>query len=199
MKEERIKELFNRDDSLLKICVGSWKAYNECNDHALGSYACGSFFIDFMKLESAEELDELLTAIGWSEEEKDELFIQDYESAIFHFTNCDYISPADVIASLAGHQDEIEANEEKVEAMIEYDSAYEDIDRLLEDLEDFDFYADTTAEEYEERLFYDSIDRETARVLDDWLSCYISIDFEAMARDDDAICCETAHGLLVRY
>ena len=64
MKEERIKELFNRDDSLLKICVGSWKAYNECNDHALGSYACGSFFIDFMKLESAEELDELFQSFS---------------------------------------------------------------------------------------------------------------------------------------
>ena len=83
--------------------------------------------------------------------------------------------------------------------MIEYDQSYEDIDRLMEALEDFDFYADTTAEEYEERLFYDSIDQETARVLDGWLSGYVSIDFEAMARDDDAICYETAHGLLVRY
>lgn len=199
MKKERIAELFNRDDSLLKICVGSWKAYNECNDHALGSYACGSFFIDFMKLEDAAELDELLTAIGWSEEEKEELFIQDYESAIFKFSNCDYISPAEIIEKLAGRQDEIEANAEKIEAMIEYDGSYEDIDRLMEDLEDFDFYADTTAEEYEEQLFYDSIDRETARVLDGWLSGYVSIDFEAMARDDDAICCETASGLLVRY
>ncbi|MBO7713220.1 MAG: antirestriction protein ArdA [Methanobrevibacter sp.] len=195
MTEERATILFNSQDSLLKICVGSWKAYNECNDHALGSYYKGHFYIDFMSLEDAEELHDLLSFIGWTEEEQDELFIQDYESELFRFHNCDYISPASIIEAIAGRQDEVAENAAKIAAMIEYDSYYEDIDKALEDLDDFDFYEDMSGEEYEEMLFYDCMDKATADLLD--RNPYITIDFEAMARDDDIT--ETERGVLVRY
>ena len=195
MTEERAAELFSREDSALKICVGSWKAYNECNAHALGSYYNDSFFIDFMKLESAEELMELLNFLGWDELEQEELFIQDYESEFFRFHNCDYINPLEIAEALEGRQDEIEENAAKIGAMIEYDSEYEDIKKALEDLDDFNFYEDMEPEEYEEQLFFDCIDRETADLLD--RNPYITIDFEAMARDDDIFC--ASGGVLVHY
>lgn len=183
MTKERAAELFARDDSVLKICVGSWKAYNECNAHALGSYYNGSYFIDFMKLESAEELTDLLTFLGWDELEQEELFIQDYESEIFTFHNCDYINPLEIAEALEGRQEEVEENAAKIGAMIEYDSEYEDIKKAVEDLDDFIFYEDIEPEDYEEQLFYDCIDKETADLLD--RNPYIYIDFEQMARDDD--------------
>ncbi len=58
----------------LKIVVGSWKAYNECNERALGSH-----WLDLTEFNSVEEITEELLKEGFTKEELEETFIQDID------------------------------------------------------------------------------------------------------------------------
>lgn len=195
MTKERLTELFKNRNETLCVCVGSWKAYNECNNHGLGTYFNGSFYLDFTKLESVEEFDEVLDALGWSKEEQEELFVQDYISKDIKLGNCDYINPRQLLQTILDNEVDLEQDGAKISAIMEYNSC--DFEEALESLTDFDFYEGKTAEEYEEELFYDSYGEDYFDKMG-WVGNYINIDFEAMARDDDSIT-EVQNGVLVHY
>jgi len=194
MTTERLNELFNSSTSNLAICVGSWFAYTSCNEHALGSWHNGSFYIDFEKLEGSEELMEVLEALGWSEQEREELFIQDYQGEpIFEGSNCDYINPAHIADIIYDNGVDLDRDAKKLAAIMEYTG--EDLEDAIEKLDDYDFYEDMTGEEYEEQLVCDCYPDFDFDKLG-WLGGYVTIDYEAMARDDDSIY-ECEGGVLV--
>ena len=192
MTNERMDELFSSDNNGLRVCIGSWKAYNEGGKHGLGTRYNGRFYIDLTMLESAEELTELLIALGWSEAEREELFIQDYESEYITLEGCDYINPLSILEAIL--ESKIDLNEEgaKIAAIMEYSG--NTLEKSLTEADDYDFYEGLTGEEYEERFVeecFPELNFENSP-----LSCYITIDYEAMARDDDIYV--TDAGVLVR-
>ena len=191
MTNERMDELFSSDNEGLRVCIGSWKAYNEGGKHGLGSCYNGRFYIDLTMLESAEELTDVLIALGWSELEREELFIQDYESEYITLRNCDYINPFSILEAIL--ESGIDLNEEgaKIAAIMEYTG--KTLEESLTEADDYDFYEGLTGEEYEVQL----VEEHPELNLDNLpLSGYITIDYEAMARDDDIY--ETDAGVLVR-
>ena len=196
MTTERLNELFDSRNSNLAICVGSWKAYTECNAHALGSCYNGHYYIDFEKLQGSEELYEVLEALGWSELECEELFVQDYEGEpLFKAGNCDYINPAHVADVLYDNDVDLDRDAQLLCAIMEYENC--DLEEAIEKKDDYYFYEDMTAEEYEEQMIaecYPDFDFDKLG----WLGSYITIDYEQMARDDDRIY-ETNGGVLVAY
>ena len=194
MTKERIEELFNSKGSRLAVCVGSWLAYTSCNNHALGSHYNGKFYINFEELKDSEELLDLLHAIGWNDAECEELFIQDYESEA-KISNCDFVSPARLIDHIR-YNDFDFYDMKKVAAIVECDSV--DIFDAIENCFNYQFYENTSPEEYEEQLFYDSYGDDYFDKLG-WISNYINIDFEGIARDDDSIVGDYDGGLLVRW
>ena len=179
MKKERIEELFTSQDGALMICVGSWYAYNSCNSHALGSFYNGHYYINFSLLEDGEELIELLKALGWTSQEIEELFIQDYDGDDWiKFNNCDYINPYYLANQIAEHRDEIEDNKQLIAALFDV-GIYSGLDELLEDADDaFNnyIYYDESPEDYMREITEDSYN------IPDALAYYI--DYEAMARDE---------------
>ena len=188
MTNERARELFAHKDGALMICVGSWKAYNECNDHSLGSYFEGSYYINFNELEDGDELRDLLAFIGWSDEEMEETFIQDLDGVDPFCSGYDYISAFAIIEALVEccPNGRPEGEEwEKLEPIKEY-TGESNFNDLLWMLDDYDYYPNTTGEEYEEQLIEDCYG-DISEMMDSWLSGYISIDYEAIARDDDSI------------
>ncbi len=196
MTTERLNELFNTNNTNLAICVGSWKAYNECNEHSLGTCYEGRYYIDFEKLEGSSELYEVLKALGWSALECEELFIQDYEGEpLFEGQNCDWINPAHIADLLYENNVDLDRDAKKLAAIMEYEAC--DLEEAIEKAEDYDFYEDMTGEEYEEQLVCDCYPDFDFDKLG-WLGGYVTIDYEAMARDDDRIY-ECDGGVLVRY
>lgn len=185
MTTERLNELFDSRNSNLAICVGSWKAYNECNAHSLGTCYNGHYYIDFEKLQGSEELYEVLKALGWSELECEELFVQDYEGEpLFKAGNCDYINPAHVADVLYENDVDLDRDAAKLAAIMEYVGC--DLEEAVENMDDYDFYEDKTAEEYEEQFVEDCYPEINFDKLG-WLGNYVSIDYEQMAREDDSI------------
>lgn len=197
MTEERLQRLFNGSAAGLTVCVGSWKAYTEDNEHALGSCLKTSdgkirFYIDFMELDGADELREVLYAIGWSNAEMEETFVQDYQSGWAEIDDCDHQNAFDLADFIRDHRDEIEGNEEKLEAIMEME-AYS-IELAIEYLDDYDYRDGMTPEEYAMEITEDSLGE-----LPEWASRYI--DYEAMGRDMvlNGEITETKNGLLIRY
>lgn len=192
MNKDRLDFLFMQPDyekPHLCVCVGSWKAYNECNEHGLGSRHNGSFYIDFLELEGADELREVLEAIGWSEAEQEETFVQDYESN-FDLGNCDRRSAFELADFVYDHITEISDDADKIEAIQDVNGG--DFEEAVENADDYIFYADVTGPEYERQYL-----EETATDIPDWLWDYI--DYEALWRNDETSGCadEVNGGVLI--
>ena len=201
MTQERVNQLMPTVDvpSSLRICVGSWHAYTECNQFALGSRnpVNGSFYVDFEVLDDEDELLELLDFLGWSELDKEELFVQDYESEYFKLEHCDNINPLSLIEAIndAGVDLTNENECAKIAAIMEYENC--DFETALYRTDHYDLYPNTTAEEWEEQLANDCMSEEAYELINNsWIGRYITIDYEQMAKDDDAIY-ESEYGLLV--
>ena len=182
MTNERMSELFSSANGGLRVCIGSWEAYNEGGKHGLGTCYKGRYYIDLTMLESEEELTELLIALGWSEAEREELFIQDYESEYITLKGCDYINPFSILKAIL--ESGIDLNEEgaKVAAIMEYTG--KTLEEAITEADNYDFYKGLTGEEYEEELIADCYPELNFDNMGN-LSNYITIDYEAMARDDD--------------
>lgn len=178
---ERMDELFNTNGSNLAICVGSWRAYNNAREHSLGACWKGHYYIDFEKLEGSEELYRVLKTLGWSDLEMEELFIQDYEGlALFAGQSCDFIDPAQVADLLHDNHVDLDEDGEKLEAMMQYLSF--SLHECIEKLDDYGYYKGS-AEDYEREQIeecYPELDFDKFG----WIGRYISIDYEAIARDD---------------
>jgi len=82
--------------SEIRIVIGSWGSYNECNERALGSK-----WLDLEDFDSYEEIEEELTKEGFELDGIDEeLFIQDIDGIDAKDMNCDYIHPKDLFELL---------------------------------------------------------------------------------------------------
>jgi hypothetical protein len=170
-------------NNVLKVVIGSWYAYNSCNKHAYGSK-----WIDLLSFEDSDDLlNYLQNEEGWSEKETEELFLQDYESDFFHLKKCNNINPCSLLDIL---KEVDEDDYTKLQAITEEIEG--DFEKAIELLDNYIFYENMTAEEYEEDLINSCIDFSNLG----WLSNYINIDYEAIAKDDDNVfeCC---NGVLV--
>lgn len=157
----------------LKVVVGSWKAYNECNERGLGSK-----WLDLEDFEDNEELIQELKKEGFTDLELEELFIQDYEGNI-RLTNCDSINPKFLLKCLreAGYFDD----DDKADQIIIHSNEVIE-EYFLRDLEEDnipEYYVyEGSKVEYVQSRFEDS----DAYGVPDWIVRYI--DFEQMAADD---------------
>ena len=80
----------------IKVVIGSWGSYNECNERALGSD-----WLDFSDYDTYEEIEEELKKQGFELDGIDEeLFIQDIEGIEDSSTNWDYIHPKNLFETL---------------------------------------------------------------------------------------------------
>ena len=80
----------------IRIVIGSWGSYNECNERALGSE-----WLDLSDYDSWEEIEEELKSEGFELNGIDEeLFIQDVEGIENSGLNWDYVHPKDLFETL---------------------------------------------------------------------------------------------------
>ena len=167
--------------SLLNVCVTN-----------LGKYTEGELIYEWLGLPCAEdEFQEVLGRIGINDE-YEEYFITDYES------DCGMeVGEYENIPELIGQMEELEMliknknDENKAKAMIsELDFS---IQEVIDNWDNYDFIDGWTAEDYERDMVESCYDVEN--LVKGWLSNYITIDYEAMARDDDRIY-ETNEGIL---
>lgn len=84
-------------DNEIKIVIGSWGSYNECNERALGSK-----WLTLNDYEDWEEIEEELKKEGFELEGIDEeLFVQDIENFISsNNVNWDYVNPQNLFELL---------------------------------------------------------------------------------------------------
>ena len=179
----------------IKVVIGSRKAYNECNERALGS--------EWINLDDVEDLDDLIAILksqGFTDEELEETFIQDYEAEIELFQNCDYISKEKLIETCESLEDLEEYDIPKIKALIEYLGIEETL-KIIRDneLDNYSFYEGLNRQEYAEQLFEDCYGFDFEKSPFSWIRNYI--DFESMGRDMDynGEIVETSEGVLVLY
>ena len=179
----------------IKVVIGSWKAYNEDNERALGS--------EWINLDDVEDLDDLIAILksqGFTDEELEETFIQDYEAEIELFQNCDYISKEKLIETCESLEDLEEYDIPKIKALIE---AYgiKEASEIVKDnrLEDYGFYEGCDSTDYAEEFFNDCYGHDFEKSPFNFISWYI--DFQSMGRDMEinGEIIETSEGVLVLY
>lgn len=159
----------------------------------LGKYNEGYLVGEWVDLPvSEEELQEVFKRIGINEE-YEEYFITDYESN--YGLECgEYENIFKLNENLQELDDKCynESDYYKIGAIIEKDSC--DLQEVIDTFDNYGFVEGWTAEEYEEDLVnncYPEVDALT----NTWIDSYITIDYEAMARDDYSIH-ETEYGVL---
>lgn len=80
----------------IKIVIGSWGSYNECNERALGSK-----WLDLSDYSDWDEIVEELKKEGFELDGIDEeLFIQDVEGIEDRSVNWDYVNPETLFNTL---------------------------------------------------------------------------------------------------
>ena len=83
-------------DNEIKVVIGSWGSYNECNERSLGSK-----WLTLNDFESYEEIEEELKKEGFELDGIDEeLFIQDIEGISADDINWDYMHPETLFNTL---------------------------------------------------------------------------------------------------
>jgi hypothetical protein len=76
----------------IKIVIGSWGSYNECNERAYGSR-----WLDLADFDEWDDIEEELKKQGFELDGIDEeLFIQDIENIPSSAANWDYVNPEDL-------------------------------------------------------------------------------------------------------
>ena len=188
--EERLEELFTAKHPNLAIVVGSRKAYNECNEHSLGASYEGHHYIDLETINGSDELRDVLKALGWSDAEMEETFVQDYDSEYLTLHGCDDINPFDLADLIFDNCPTSNSDYwfEKLGAILEAETS--DIFDAVGYMKDYEYYSGQDPEEYAERYVDDMYN------VDDYVKRYI--DYSSMADDMDWIT-QTENGLLVHY
>ena len=80
----------------IKIVIGSWGSYNECNNRALGSK-----WLDLSDYADWDEIETELKEQGFELDGLDEeLFIQDIEGIYDNSINWDYVHPKELFETL---------------------------------------------------------------------------------------------------
>lgn len=163
-----------------KIVFGSWKAYNENGVHALGSN-----WLNMDLFDSVDEVIEELKKEGWTDEELEETFIQDYEANANIFNNCDNINIERAIEILI----DIDDSDHEAEAIKAYlENVNNDIYDCLN--AELYFYEGESMEDVAYNLLNECYQ------IPEYLENYI--DYEAYARDlkFDGCYYETFNGVL---
>lgn len=156
----------------------------------LGKYNEGSLVGKWLSLPcTEEELEATLKEIGINEQ-YEEYFITDYSSS-YGLTCDEYVNLHRLNEQMQELEDTCD-DYDKLEACIEYASDLEEAIELATN-DDVIFQAGVTAEEYLEQMVEDCYDLNFEKL--GWLSNYITIDYEQMARDDSSIH-ETSNGVL---
>ena len=162
----------------------------------LGKYNEMELVGEWLKLPASEEdIKSCFKRIGLNEE-YEEYFITDYESDV-GLKCSEYVNLIELNEKIQKLEDVTNGEYDKLKAIIKRDYYKEEhLDDVIEAMEsgDVDFYKGYTAEEYEEELVEECYNLDFKEL--GWLSNYITIDYEAMARDDDSIY-ETNEGVLV--
>lgn len=79
-------------NNIVRMVIGSWGSYNECNERALGSK-----WLDFDDYDEWEDIKEELKKEGFELDGIDEeLFVQDIEGILTSSTNWDYMHPKEI-------------------------------------------------------------------------------------------------------
>ena len=158
----------------------------------LGKYNEGYLIGEWVDLPTTEEeLEEVFKRIGLNEQ-YEEYFITDYESDY----NVEVGEYENIIELNEKLQDIEDYDYEKVCAMFE-NGEFTDLDEIINSLDDYDFKEGWTGADYEEDMVRNCYP-EIAKALETgWLSSYISIDYDEIAKDDDCII-ETTNGVLFR-
>lgn len=166
----------------IKVVIGSWGSYNECNERALGSE-----WLDFDDYSDWEEIEEELKRQGFELDGIDEeLFIQDIMG--LDVSNCDYTHPQRLFELIkeAG----ILEKDYKYKTAVAYIEArsWSDFESLVRQKgsnwdDDIYFHEDKTVEEVLEEMVEECYNLDFKDI--GWLSDYITIDYERMARDSD--------------
>lgn len=162
----------------------------------LGKYNEGQLIGEWLKLPaSEEEIQDCFYRIGLNEE-YEEYFITDYESEV-GLKCSEYSNLSKLNEKIQELEDATNGEYEKLKALIERDYfKEEDLEQIIEEVanEDIYFYKGIDGEEYEEQYVADCYNINFDNL--GWLSDYITIDYEAMVKDDDSIY-ETEDGVLV--
>lgn len=165
----------------MKIVIGSWGSYNECNERALGSE-----WLDLADFNEWEEIEEELKNQGFELDGIDEeLFIQDIEGD-WGF-DCDYMHPKRLFEIMLEGNLHFNGQEDIALAYIEARS-WEDLVNLIESKgkrwdEDIYFHKNMTPVEVAEDMINSCYpDLDFSRM--GWLSNYVTIDYEAIADDE---------------
>ena len=143
---------------------------------------------------SEEEIEECFKRIGLNEE-YEEYFITDYESDV-GLKCSEYTNLKELNEKIQELEDVTKGNYDKLEAVIERDYLGDNLQHIIDVMEDdeVDFYKGYSAEEYEQEFVESCYDLSFMK--EGWLSQYITIDYEAMARDNSELY-ETDKGVLV--
>ena len=136
-------------NSNIKIVIGSWGSYNECNERALGSK-----WLNLSDYTKWEEITEELKKEGFKLDGIDEeLFIQDIMGVPSDSTNWDYMSPKTLFEII--RDSEILEHDYKYEEFIAYLEVrcFEDFISLVEEKsehwdDDINVYKDYDWEDY---------------------------------------------------
>ena len=169
-------------ENKISIVIGSWGSYNACNERALGSK-----WMDLSDYSDWDEIADELTAQGFELDGMDEeLFIQDCEG-ISGF-NGDYMSPEKLfnVCKESGILDDsykLKVARAYLEAM-----SWSDFEDLVDSHgerwdDDIIVWEGMTTEEVMEQMVAECYDLDFDNL--GWISSYITIDYEAMARDSD--------------
>ena len=113
----------------IRIVIGSWGSYNECNERALGSR-----WFDLSDFDEWDDIEEELKKQGFELDGIDEeLFIQDIEGIDDSSTNWDYCNPQDLFETLK--EAEVLTDDYKYEIMCAYLEVYSfsDFERLVKE------------------------------------------------------------------
>ena len=105
-----------KEELIVKVVFGSWKAYNECNSRALGSS-----WLDLANFKNVDEIYAEMKKQGFTDAELEETFVQDYEcnnEDICLWTNCDLTSICTAFNSYQKALKELEQEESFYELKI---------------------------------------------------------------------------------
>lgn len=183
-------------DNTVKIVIGSWGSYNECNERALGSK-----WLDLSDYLDWEQITEELKAEGFILDGIDEeLFIQDVEGLPSDCKNWDYAHPKTLFETLLGSGVLNDGYKyEVLTAFLEVRS-YEDFEALVCSHgtrwdDDIYLYKGFDWEDYGREMFFNcGYDREIPEHLQDFF------DFEAFGKSHgDCVAEEYSAGIIEIY
>lgn len=171
----------------IEVVIGSWKAYNECNERGLGSKR-----LDLTYYDSLDELIEELKKEGFKDDELEETFIQDIESDGIEFDHCDYITLQELFSIVETLDSVDDYNINLVKALAEVES----LDAIIERIKDGTLDSCYLYEDCDTLSDYAEMIVDSCYNISDDIKRYI--DYESMGEDMSINQClyETNYGVL---